>query len=56
MKLTRRKNIALGIFFVTANIASAALCWHQFGSPVMPCLNMFAAGLCASEVIDLIIS
>lgn len=56
MKLTRRANIALGIFFVAANIASAVFCWHQFGEPFMPCLNMFVAGICFSELVELIFS
>ena len=56
MKLTRRKNIALGIFFVTSNIIAAIIGWHQFENPFALGLNMFAAGFAADRLVEVILS
>lgn len=52
----RQTHILLGIMFTVGGIASAIWSWHHFGNPVMPCLNMFVAGFCAAQLVDIILS
>lgn len=55
MKLTRRANISLGIFFFIFSITGGVLCTLD-GNAVMADIQFFLAGFVLAELIDLILS